>query len=221
MFYDKDSLYLIPEFLNKGNQDVLENIVTDDEFPWFFNASTNGPKPEENPHVIWNRNTFDYYQFVHKLILKNEPISEWAEDIFKIIRPSLKAFFENDDYYIFRSKLNLTTTSPRTRKIFAPHADCSDKMWSLVYFINEVPNSHLLIGKQFAEAVEVKKHSIIFEEESKHRKKFDITKKVETKRGTGVLFDSRKFHSAGKCPEGMVRYVLNVMVGRPEDIDDI
>ena len=204
MFYDKDNLYLVPEFLSKDNQDVLEGIVSDGDFPWHLNSSTNGPNPETNPHVICNRNTCDFYMFTHNLMFNNELVSDWSESIVKIITPSITEFFGDDDYYIFRSKLNLTTTSPRTRKIFAPHADSSNKVWSLVYFINTVPDSYMLIGKQF--------------EDGSCQKKFNVSKKVETKKGTGVLFDSRRFHSAGKCPEGMIRYVLNVMVGRVDDI---
>ena len=41
MFYDKDSLYLVPNFLNKDKQDILEEIVGADNFPWHLNKSTN------------------------------------------------------------------------------------------------------------------------------------------------------------------------------------
>ena len=204
MFYDKDSLYLVPNFLNKDKQDILEEIVGADNFPWHLNKSTNGPNPEINSNVICNRNTFDFYMFTHRLIHDNEVISERTDDIIKLIRPSIEEFFGDDKYDIIRSKVNLTTTSPRTRKIFAPHTDANHPMWSIVYFINDVPNSYTLIGKEC--------------DDGSCQKKFTLNKKIETKKGSAILFDSRRFHSAGKCPEGMVRYVLNVIVGEKNDL---
>ena len=73
-----------------------------------------------------------------------------------------------------------------------------------VYFVNDVPNSFTLIGKDLWDG--------------KKKNKFRISKKIKCKKGRAILFDSRRFHSAGRCPEGYFRMVINTIIGHQDEL---
>ena len=54
--------------------------------------------------------------------------------------------------------------------------------------------------------------------DGKKQNKFTVSRKIENKKGRCVLFDSRRYHSAGKCPLGKVRVVVNTMIGCLNDL---
>jgi len=212
MFYDPEAIYVVDNFLSESQKDFLENLILDKKednyisstIPFYFNSNTNGKNQKNNPNIISNKNTFDYYQFTHKLVEENEFISDWGIPIVDLFSYSFKQFFGCEDYNIFRAKINISTTSPKNRKIMSPHIDSYQKMWSIVYYVNTVPNSYTLIGKEFYDG------SI--------KEKFTLSRKIESLKGRAVLFDSRRYHSTGKCPNGMVRSVINYNIGKYDDL---
>tara|TARA_B100001248_G_scaffold224977_1_gene182409 strand:- start:7570 stop:8223 length:654 start_codon:yes stop_codon:yes gene_type:complete len=217
MFYDKDGIYVIDDFIPEESQKFLENLFLNDaNFPFYYNSSSNGYNQEENIRVITNRNTFDHSQFTHLLWwLDNDEFfygdkdnsfrkSDYYETVIDIFINSFYGFFSDNNFDILRMKVNLNTSHPRTRKFLSPHVDSPQKMWSAIYYVNDVPNSYTLIGKQFYDG--------------NMKNKFTVSKKIESKRGRCVLFDSRRYHSAGKCPFGKTRVVLNTMIGRLNDL---
>jgi hypothetical protein len=212
MFYDEKAIYVVDDFLTNHQQEFLEDLILDRKkdnhigstIPFYFNSNTNGKNQKNNPNIIVNKNTFDHYQFTHRLIEENKFISEYGQLILELFLKSFNEFFGCDDYDIFRCKINLSTPNSKFRKIVSPHIDSFQKMWSAVYYVNTVPNSYTLIGKDLYDG------SI--------RNKFRLARKVETKKGRMVLFDSRRYHSAGKCPINQVRSVINFNIGKYEDL---
>jgi hypothetical protein len=195
MFYDADGYYIIDDFIPKQDQDSVEELLLSNQFPYFYNDASNGEKRSIN--TVLNRNTYDHHQFVHQLIYNYESQSKRSEDLVSLFRPSCKEFFGCDDYRIFRVKINLNTHHPKTRKIVMPHTDAIQECWSMVYFVNTVPNSYTLIGKEMYD--------------KPYPNKFTSKYKAETKKGRAILFDARRYHSAGKCPDGYRRCIINFM----------
>lgn len=205
MFYDPDGIYVVDNVISQHYQDYLEDLIFNKvTVPFYYNSTTNGISKKNNPELISNWGTFDTPQFTHNIIEENVYISDWGKFIVEPFLGYFTEFFECDDYDVFRSKVNLSTGIPRTRKIVEPHVDSQQKLWSVVYFVNDVPNSDLLIGKQ------------TFNGEVQN--KFKLSRKIETKKGRAVFFDSRRFHSAGKCPLGYSRSVINFVIGKYEDL---
>ena len=204
MFYDESGYYVVDNFIPKVAQDALEKLLLGNQFPYFYNSTSNGEERQLN--TVVNRNTFDHSQFVHQLIWNYEDQSSHKKKIVDLFLPSLNEFFGCDDYKIFRTKINLNTHHPRTRKIIMPHSDVLyDESWSMVYYVNTVPNSYTLIGKE------------LFEEDSHYPNKFTVKHKSESKKGRAIFFDSRRYHSAGKCPEGYIRCVVNMIVDEDKE----
>ena len=217
MFYDENGIYVIDDFISEESQKFLEDLFVDNsDFPYYYNQASNGTNQEENIRVITNRNTFDHSQFTHLLWwLDNDEFfhgdkencfrqSDHYESVINIFKDSYYEFYDDVNFDILRMKVNLNTRHPRTRKVLSPHVDSPQKMWSLIYYVNDVPNSYTLIGKEFFDG--------------KKKNKFTVSRKIENKKGRCVLFDSRRYHSAGKCPLGKVRVVVNTMIGNLNDL---
>ena len=197
MFYDENGIYVIDDFISEDSQKFLEDLFIDNSnFPYYYNQASNGTNQEENIRVITNRNTFDHSQFTHLLWwLDNNEFyygdkencfrqSDHYNSVINLFKDSYYEFY-NDKYFdILRMKVNMNTRHPRTRKVLSPHIDSTQKMWSLIYYVNDVPNSYTLIGKEFYDG--------------KKQSKFTVSRKIENKKGRCVLFDSRRYHSAGK-----------------------
>ena len=217
MFYDENGIYVIDDFISEDSQKFLEDLFIDNSnFPYYYNQASNGTNQEENIRVITNRNTFDHSQFTHLLWwLDNNEFyygdkencfrqSDHYNSVINLFKDSYYEFY-NDKYFdILRMKVNMNTRHPRTRKVLSPHIDSTQKMWSLIYYVNDVPNSYTLIGKEFYDG--------------KKQSKFTVSRKIENKKGRCVLFDSRRYHSAGKCPLGKVRVVVITMIGCLNDL---
>ena len=217
MFYDEDGIYVIDDFISEESQNLLEELfISDVDFPYYYNSTSNGTNQEENIRVITTRNTFDHSQFTHLLWwLNNDDFfygdrencfreSNHYKRVIDIFKNSYYEFFGDDNFDILRMKVNLNTSHPRTRKFLSPHVDSPQKMWSLIYYVNDTPGSFTLIGKEFYDG--------------KPKKKFTVSRKIESKKGRCVLFDSRRYHSAGKCPQGKIRVVVNTMIGKLNDL---
>jgi len=217
MFYDEDGIYVIDDFISEESQKFLEELfITDVDFPYYYNAASNGTNQEDNIRVITNRNTFDHSQFTHLLWwLDNDEFfhgdkdncfreSDHYKKVIDIFKESYYDFFGDDIFDVLRMKVNLNTAHPRTRKHLSPHVDSPQKMWSLIYYVNDTPKSFTLIGKEFYDG--------------KEKNKFTVSKRIESKRGRCVIFDSRRYHSAGKCPPGKIRVVVNTMIGKLDDL---
>ena len=198
MFYDADGYYVVDDFIPKLHQDDVEELLLGDQFPYFYNSKSNGEV--RSPNTVLNRNTYDHHQFVHQLIFNYEVQSTGSDSkkLVDLFKPSFREFFGDDNYKIFRAKINLNTHHPKTRKIVMPHTDALQQCWSIVYYVNTVPNSYTLIGKEMYD--------------KPNPTKFTVKHKVETKKGRAILFDSRRYHSSGKCPIGNTRCVINFMI---------
>ena len=160
MFYDENGIYVIDDFISEDSQKFLEDLFIDNSnFPYYYNQASNGTNQEENIRVITNRNTFDHSQFTHLLWwLDNNEFyygdkencfrqSDHYNSVINLFKDSYYEFY-NDKYFdILRMKVNMNTRHPRTRKVLSPHIDSTQKMWSLIYYVNDVPNSYTLIGK--------------------------------------------------------------------------
>ena len=217
MFYDEDGIYVIDDFISEESQKFLEELfIVDVDFPYYYNAASNGTNQKDNIRVITNRNTFDHSQFTHLLWwLDNDEFfhgdkdncfrkSDHYKKVIDIFKESYYEFFGDDQFDLLRMKVNLNTAHPRTRKHLSPHVDSPQKMWSLIYYVNDTPKSFTLIGKEFYDG--------------KEKNKFTVSKRIESKRGRCVIFDSRRYHSAGKCPPDKIRVVVNTMIGRLDDL---
>ena len=160
MFYDEDGIYVIDDFISEESQKFLEELFTNDDFPYYYNAASNGTNQEDNTRVIANRNTFDHGQFTHLLW--------WLDN---------DEFFHGDKDNCFRK------------------------------------------SDHYEKVIDIFKESYIeFFYDGKQKNKFTVSKRIESKRGRCVIFDSRRYHSAGKCPPDKIRVVVNTMIGRLDDL---
>ena len=162
MFYDPDSIYVVDNFLCLEHQDELEKIIlTECKIPFHFNSTTNGNHKNQNPELISGGRYYDPYQFTHNIIKENDIISDWGLEVVNPFFQSFYQFFGCEDFDIFRGKINLNVPSHhRTRKIIEPHVDSRQKLWSLLYFVNDVPKSYFLVGKEMFDGQIKRKFSI-------------------------------------------------------------
>jgi hypothetical protein len=120
---------ILKNFLPQSYADELENVISAETFPWFFNGQTNGKD-----------NTFlTDYHFTHDAILDYAPNSNYIG----LLKPVVW-FFEKETGIsvkrIFRIKVNLTTNAELTdsEKELGLHFDVSDENFiSLLYYVSD------------------------------------------------------------------------------------
>ena len=93
MFYDESGYYVVDNFIPKVAQDALEKLLLGNQFPYFYNSTSNGEERQLN--TVVNRNTFDHSQFVHQLIWNYEDQSSHKKKIVDLFLPSLVGTTQN------------------------------------------------------------------------------------------------------------------------------
>jgi hypothetical protein len=170
-------------------QNDLEQLLTAQNFPWYYNANTTiGGKD-----VFHDKNTVDTPQFIHNFYTNKRVTSEH----YKALLPLL--YFLPSDISTFaeivRCKANLTIpTGAETGTYNTPHTDIDiNGCVSIIYYVHDADGD------------------TVFFEEAPEKFQGTLTKtmSVTPKKGTVVIFDSRIIHAKSLQVKSPTRAVIN------------
>jgi hypothetical protein len=181
---------IIDSLIPISYQNELENIINDNNFPWYFtdkinhnpnNRSYSDPFVTDAPglgHLAFDPDTGDINSFIfHKV----KPILYFFEDKEKLQIDEIK-----------RIRLRRTTPYPKhtLNHYTPPHVDLHtlNEYYSLVYYVDETDGDTVLFND-------------IYENDNKTTlyDKSEPIAKISPKKGRGLFFKGKIFHS-GNCP---------------------
>jgi hypothetical protein len=185
---------VIDDFLPKAYQNVIENTLLGDMFPWFFNPTTCG-KDHPNANM---QGVFDTYHFTHNMLTNGKVNSEY----FNLVQPimyNLMLVEGIDTSNLLRIKANLTLKSNYLKDTFAPpHTDFQlpQKINTCIYYVNDSDGDTLFFDSDY-----------------------NIVNKVSPKKGRLVYFDSGFVHAKKSPQKNNTRCVLNFNFEVKENTD--
>lgn len=190
---------VIDDFLSTKEQDNLENLLTDMEFPWYYYMRANY---RWNPHI--NSNSIDTFQFTHVFINKKGEKNSAFNHILDPLLNKLNANFNIKSDDIFRLKSNMTFYDKAVDGIIIdPHVD------------NTYMQEQYYIGLYYVNDSDGDTH--IFNETEKSEK-YTTKLVVSPKKGRLVIFDGRLYHSGQNPSTSNPRIVINMNFTRSNNV---
>jgi len=186
-FLQNEIIKVIDNFLPIENQNIIENTLFDNYFPWYRGATTS-----VEHSTFKSKNIFDYPQMCHVFYAFRNKISTVESDFADIINKNLLNeicnYFNLSELKVMRVKANLQHQHKKSTKntFNNPHTDSSINHISGIYYVNDSDGP-----------------TYFFDE------KFKIFNKVNPKKGRMVFFKGDILHSGGHPIKNEVRAVIN------------
>ena len=168
--------------LSKSNLKNLTDIVTSNDFQWYFNDKT-----AHIPSIINRKNTYEAPQMTHKLINNSQINSDWVQTL----SPVLDQIYKNIDINnIIRMKFNLLFPFKykKNNKHCTPHVDNAEIKGNRI----------LLFYLQDCDC-----YTYFF----KNKK---IWKKIKVTGNTLIDFDGKIYHAGSHPNKSEKKIVLNI-----------
>lgn len=182
-------MIIYDDIVSKQSQDIIENILTGTEFPWFFNEYTVEDKTVDNYQTLKTNDpkVKEYLQFTHGFY-RQEPFFVSPE--YKQIKFLFDEFINNANIKVgdlIRVKANLQTQFKESNTSFynTPHRDQPMNHTVVIYYVNDSDGD-----------------TFIFENDN-------VAKTVSPKKGRFLLFDGKYFHSGRHPCNSSKRILLN------------
>jgi hypothetical protein len=185
-----DKIIIIENFLKNYQQDIIESVLTQEEFPYFLNKVT-VDNNIENKYSYNTDSSKDTPQFVH-VFSSNGKTSGFLHYISPLYNKLIDLL--EDDYFLIKCKANLNfqDNSYTEKNYYTPHVDDGNSPGiSAIYYVNDCDGDTLFFN------------------ENKQ-----IIKKISPKKGTLVYWPSDIFHAGSPPKKSKYRVVIN-MVFRP------
>lgn len=179
-------------FLPKEQQDFVESIIDENQIQWYMCEDKTGTMPFHYMKKDGDKNTAEYYQFVHMFMDNNEIISPW----FEAVEPILAAIEEKTGekvQQIFRIKANLQPMAPwmSDDAYNTPHIDVVDREHKvLLYYVCDSDGDTRMLNKLGSN-------------------QYKTTHRVSPKKGRAILFDGG-WHAGRHPKHHPYRIVVNV-----------
>ena len=182
-----NQIKLLENIISVPYQEKLEEVILNQEFPWFYNAET-----------IYNKDAGDTSQFIHK-ILYDEILFD--NNFYALLLPLIYNFEEALGLKFtehWRIKANLLTKRSNTPYIHPPHVDINSSEYiSIVYYVNETDGDTVIYDK------------FQNNQQFTNNEHFKTAKRVSPKRGSAIAFPSNQYHSSSLPNFNDARAVLN------------
>jgi len=173
------SSYPLPEII----QDQIEELVTQQQFPWYLVKETtfaDGYSPYEGK--------FNNSSFSHVVMMDYQPVSQYydlLESALRIIADGANQDF-NDVY-----RVRLGCLLPDRLKHHCPHVDFEEDHTTALYYINNSDGDTFF----FTDEMSIFQHACQL--------------RVAPERGKMVVFDGKQLHASSSPSEGY-RLALNI-----------
>lgn len=201
--------FIIDDFINKEEQDRLEDLIFKTKITWFLSEDPLRTVPED-VHLRELKvfpNIFEYGQFVHLIVSYNPNTnkgtnnSDIVNSIYDVLRNTAQFFKSNID--VLRAKINLQTKVylSNSEAHNTPHTDLpisGDSYWTMTYYINDSDGPLR-----------------IFDSDN------NVVECIEPKKGRAIIFKNHIRHCGIHPTKNNFRSVLNLnfAVGLPEELD--
>ena len=195
--YDSN-VSLIENCIGEKEQNILESYVSNSKFPWGFYEGTILKSDIEYTNSCIIEKGINPPQFSHFVSVNNNPNIVFFQSIFNFI-----ATHYNTNIHILKCKFNLLTKREDGQHHY-PHTDIDDfneEIKSAIYYVNNSDGDTYLFD-QFA---------------PKTNDDATIHKTFTPKKGSILMFDSRRFHSSSSPLNTEKRIVLNIVFRIPKE----
>ena len=189
-----DDIFIIDNAVPEEQQDIIERLVTGDSFGWMYNpqtAYTNQLLEKISFQDEFFKDSLDSPLFSH--ILWNEYGRN--SHMFNAFIPVLDAT-PYQFHRLVRCKINLTLPVEGSTKDTHsyPHVDYVDNEGLItgLYYVNDSDGD-----------------TFLFNEMSPHKGALTIAKRISSKKGRLVLFDSQRYHAGNNPIHHPTRLTLN------------
>lgn len=185
-------MQIINNFIKPRIQDELENLLTGNNFPYFYinELSTPHEHNEEDKTVgaiLLDSNTVEAPQFFHMFVADGVVNSNVYSNIAPIVNKVIDTV--DGDYYVARCKVNMNLIDTRFEgKYHTPHIDngFNDQV-TAIYYVNDSDGD-----------------TFFFDDSGK------VTKRVTPKKGTLVMWKGKVFHAKSSPVKSLSRVVINI-----------
>lgn len=198
--YDPN-IVLIDNCISKKEQNILENYVCNHRFPWGFYEGTilkNDIKDTNNCVIQKGLNPPQFSHFVSVFGTNYDPNITFYQSIFNFI-----AAHYNSNIHILKCKFNLLTKREDGHYHY-PHADIDnfdEEIKTAIYYVNDSDGDTYLFNC-FAPKI---------------NDEISVYKTFTPKKGSILIFDSRRFHSSSSPLKNEKRIVLNMVFRIPKE----
>ena len=187
---------LVDDFLDATFANAFEELML--KFQWNYcqdvNYGTIPPNHQENPGVVFGDARFQSASGFSRAIFPGSPNdSPWFQQSQYI----LKAFLNKlgiHEATLVRIKANLLTRSATMEqpKPFPPHVDLPKPHMVMIYYVNDSDGDTLIFDKTFPD-----------------RENCTMVHSASPKKGRGILFDGRHYHTGTAPFHHDTRMVVN------------
>jgi len=175
--------YTIENFLTEEQEDNIEQLTINPNFPWFY---TPGTIVEVESGVESNsvyEKGINPFQFVHSTDLNQ---CQYIDIITPVLNQLSVKFQSN--IRILKCKFNFLPKSSDNTYHY-PHIDDSEQdVYTAIYYVNDSDGDTYFFDKDL-----------------------NVTNTITPKKGRMVLFDSNKFHSSSSPINSEYRIILNIV----------
>jgi hypothetical protein len=189
----------IESFIPTAYQDELEKTILGSSFPWFFNEATTDYTTDElnAGGVLLTDSTQDSAQFFH-VFDETSKFNQLVTPMLHLLQQKTGLEFNS----VFRIKTNLLYEQ-KDYPVGKHNTIHVDNMWtdkqtkSFIYYVNDSDGDTLVFKEKFGEGAK------------------DVTLELANtpQKGTGILFDSRKYHCSSPPVKTKARAVINFVIG--------
>jgi len=190
---------IIPNIINKKQQNYLNKIIQDNNFPWYY--YDNVIEGRNNNYKKY-KNITETYAWIHTLFFLPKGINSDYFDDFKII---LSAFEKKEKVKIqellrIRIRRTMQHSNHDLEKYNYPHVDIKDETnyKSLIYYVEDSDGDTFFFDKTY------QKGDPTFLD-----KGYKTLKRVSPKQGKAIYFDGNIYHSGNNPVKYDKRTVIN------------
>jgi len=184
-------------------QNAISNIAFNETFDWWYHDRT---LPTRNG----NKFEGDTFQFTNQVIDIDTKINSKYSDFITPLILSTQDSFNIKIKDIIRVKFNMTLKTPMKSITHPPHVDTFDKDYvSVVYYVHDCDGDTVIYDKLLDSSNENDLYN--FNLGLLPTYDYKVVKTVTPKKGSAVMFDSRRMHSSSTPFINDRRIVLNCM----------
>ena len=181
---------VINEFISKGYQDRMEDIISKSELPLYFNEYSSYPLVGFESTVMQTNKTKENIQFTHQFVREGAVVSSF----FNCVEPLLYHFLAKDEAIrtmnLQKIKLNLNPIAKHFAEdeYFTPHIDNNNfnEGITAIYYINDSDGDTLFFDSDM-----------------------NIVERITPQKGTLVYFNNQIFHAGQPPQNNPYRAVIN------------
>ena len=215
---------VIDNFLTKSYHEEIQERLTGDGFPWFYNANVSGHWPQEHISHDVNNPTgtplFKDYAFSHHIwkevtteMFENADIGGLADTAWAtFLKPFLLQVMDTVGCdMILRCRGDMTTWSPE-EFIHPAHTDYPFPNASSIYYLHDTDGDTILYGKDsFDHDIKIDQHQdgTLSQTIGGKTTTLEIKERISPKANRLLLFDGNLLHTGSSPTKHKTRILIN------------